>query len=190
MEIRWGHESTRHPEASSVPPASGIAMPRDTIFRRWGSADRLEAVASSGSSEESTRLRHRITGGPEPTSGCSMCRLGKRPVQSPSGPAASPPRCRKSDGFTHAATSGPGWNTPGSSSASCAIVPLGSATRSGYDTSSSRTRSLRFSTPRTCRLCRCCASISCAVRSVRSGPAARASPPASPPPAPPGGPCR
>jgi len=42
-----------------------------------------------------------------------------------------PPRLRKSRGFTHAVTTGPGVKRPGRSSASLAITGSGSATRSG-----------------------------------------------------------
>ena len=66
--------------------------------------------------------------------------------------AHQPPRLRKSFGCTHAATAGPGLNRPGRSLASSAITGSGSATRSGYDTSTSVTRSLFFSASRTCRL--------------------------------------
>ena len=42
-----------------------------------------------------------------------------------------PPRLRKSRGFTHSVTAGPGVNLPGRSSASLAITGSGSATSSG-----------------------------------------------------------
>lgn len=71
------------------------------------------------------------------------------------------PRFRKSCGLMHAATSGPGRNLPGSSSDSRAITGPGSAIRSGYDTSTSVTRSLLASTSRMWRLWCSCPSTRC-----------------------------